>query len=153
MTGSDLPVEGGCRCGKVRFRISKPPLLTLACHCRGCQRMTSGAFSLSAAIPTDGFEVIEGEPVIGGLHGPSRHYMCGWCMSWMFTRPEGMDGFVNVRSVLCDGAEWSEPFVETAKAEGLPWASTPAVHSFDGIPDDAVFGPLIEEYAVRSAAG
>lgn len=151
MVEADVNVEGGCRCGKVRFRVSKPPLLTLACHCRGCQRMTSSAFSLSAAIPADGFELIEGEPVIGGLHGPSRHYMCGWCMTWMFTRPEGMDGFVNVRSVLCDGAEWNEPFVETSKSEGLTWGSTSAVHSFDDIPDDAVFGPLIEEYAARAA--
>ena len=66
-----LPMEGGCRCGRVRLRIAKAPLLTMACHCTGCQRMSSSAFSLTAAIPSDGFEVTQGETVMGGLHGPA----------------------------------------------------------------------------------
>lgn len=60
---------GQCRCGQVRFTVSQAPLLTMACHCRGCQRMSASAFSLSAAIPLEGFAVTQGEPVIGGLHG------------------------------------------------------------------------------------
>jgi hypothetical protein len=59
-----LPLEGGCRCGRVRLRITALPLLTMACHCTGCQRMTAGAFSLSVAIPAAGFSVTEGEPAI-----------------------------------------------------------------------------------------
>ena len=107
MEPQSLPIEGGCRCGAVRFRISAPPLLTMACHCTGCQRMTASAFSLSAAIPTQGFEVIAGEPVIGGLHGPdAHHYFCPHCMSWMFTKPQAMDWFVNVRATLLDDARW-----------------------------------------------
>ncbi len=102
-----LPQEGRCRCGQVRFRITAPPLLTMACHCTGCQRMTGSAFSLSAAIPSEGFAVTQGEPVIGGLHGPSRHYFCPHCLSWLFTRPEGLDHFVNVRSTMLDDPAWS----------------------------------------------
>jgi hypothetical protein len=40
-----LPIEGGCRCGRVRFRLAEQPWLEAACHCRGCQRMTASAFS------------------------------------------------------------------------------------------------------------
>lgn len=69
-----LPMEGGCRCGQIRLRISAPPILTMACHCTGCQKMSASAFSCSAAIPSDGFEVIQGEPVIGGLHGDDIHH-------------------------------------------------------------------------------
>lgn len=28
-----LPWHGGCLCGGIRFRISVPPFLTMACHC------------------------------------------------------------------------------------------------------------------------
>ena len=91
-----LPWDGGCRCGKVRFRVSAEPLVTSACHCRGCQRMTASAFSLSVAVPAEGFAVTEGEPELGGLHGAPRHHFCGWCKSWLFTRMEGMDWFVNL---------------------------------------------------------
>ena len=61
--------DGGCRCGQATFRVHGAPVITMACHCTGCQRMTASAFSLSVAIPSDGFEATHGEPVIGGLHG------------------------------------------------------------------------------------
>jgi hypothetical protein len=144
-------IEGGCRCGQVRFAASKAPLITMACHCRGCQQMTSSAFSLSAAIPADAFAVTRGEPVIGGLHGAARHYMCPFCMSWLFTRPEGIDFFVNVRAVLFDGAEWADPFVETWTSERLPWASTPAAHSFEALPPLEAWEGLMAEFTRRAA--
>jgi len=70
-----LPWDGGCRCGEVRLRVTAPPLLAMACHCTGCQRMSSSAYSLSLAIPTAGFEVVAGEPVRGGLRGPLHHLL------------------------------------------------------------------------------
>ncbi|QNK70455.1 GFA family protein [Variovorax sp. PAMC26660] len=149
--GWQLPWEGGCRCGQVRLRITAPPLLAMACHCTGCQRMSASAFSLSLAIPTPGFEVLSGEPVIGGLHGDSHHFFCPHCKSWMFTRTEGMDQFVNLRPSMLDRHEWVVPFVETWTDEKLPWATTPAVHSFGALPDMAAFPALIQAYAQQGA--
>ena len=34
-------------------------------------------------------------------------------MSWMFTRPEGMDWFVNLRPTMLDDPSWFEPLIET----------------------------------------
>lgn len=147
MSDGNLPWDGGCRCGQVRFRISARPLLTLACHCTGCQRMTASAYSLSAAIPSEGFMVTAGELVIGGLHGASRHYFCPHCMSWMFTRPEGLDWFINVRPTMLDDASWFIPFIETWVSEKLPWVTTPAVHSFDALPPADAYEGLIADYA------
>jgi len=152
MSDWNLPWEGACRCGQVRMKISAPPLLTMACHCTGCQRMTASAFSLSVAVPTAGFEVTAGEPVIGGLHGDDvRHYFCPHCMSWMFTRPAALDWFVNVRSTLLDGAPASEPFLETYTSEKLPWVTTPAVHSYPAFPDFDAYGALTQAFAERHA--
>ncbi|MCB1496410.1 MAG: GFA family protein [Bauldia sp.] len=146
---ANYPMEGGCRCGKVRLRINVPPILTMACHCRGCQRMTSSAFSLSAAIPTEGFAVTAGEPVIGGLHGAARHYFCGHCMSWMFTRPDGIDFFVNLRPTMLADPGIFSPFIETWTSEKLPWAKTPAVHSFEALPTMEAYEGLAKEYMER----
>ncbi|NOU26648.1 MAG: GFA family protein [Polyangiaceae bacterium] len=142
----NLPREGGCRCGQVRIRITAPPLLSMACHCTGCQRMSASAFSLSLAIPSAGFAVIAGEPVIGGLHGKTHHYFCPHCMSWMFTRPEGLDFFVNVRSTMLDDTRGIAPFVETYMDEKLPFASTGARHSFGTFPSFEKYDALIAEY-------
>ena len=141
-----LPWDGGCRCGAVRVRVTKPPLLAAACHCTGCQSMSASAFSLSLAIPAEGFEVTKGETVLGGL-GRDVHHFCPACMTWMFTRPLGMDWFVNLRPTMLDDHLWFAPFIETFADEKLPWAATPAKHSFGTLPALAAFQPLIEAYA------
>lgn len=147
MTGPDFPQAGGCRCGQVRIEIRARPLLAMACHCTGCQRMSASAYSLSAAIPTPAFAVTQGEPVIGGLHGAAQHYFCPRCMSWMFTRPDSIDFFVNLRVTMLDDPSGYSPFVETWTSEKLPWATTPAVHSYARLPEMSEYDGLLEEYA------
>jgi len=94
--------KGHCRCGKVELTITRSPIMTAACHCTGCQRMTSSAFSMGALVPADAFAVTRGEPEIGGLHGDSNHYHCGHCKSWLFSRPTGFDTIVIVKTVMFD---------------------------------------------------
>lgn len=142
--------EGQCRCGQVRFRVSGTPIITMACHCKGCQRMSSSAFSVSALYPSDRFEILQGEPVIGGLHGSTRHFFCPHCMSWLFTRPEGTDEFVNIRSPLLEDPGRLAPFIETYTSEKLPWATTPAVHSFEKLPPVDRYPELAAEFAQRT---
>jgi hypothetical protein len=88
-----------------------------------------------------------GEPVIGGLHGATRHYFCGYCMSWLFTRPEGLEGYVNVRTTMMEDAQSYSPFLETCTEEKLPWVTTPAVHSFSKFPPMERFADLTGEFA------
>ena len=145
--------EGGCRCGRVRFAISAPELLTMACHCSGCQRMTGSAFSLSLAVPEAAFAVTAGEPVVGGLHGEVRHLHCPHCMSWMFTRPPPAFGIVNVRATMLDDARGFTPFIETYTSEKLPWVTTPAVHSFAQFPANEDYFGLTTAYAAQRAGG
>ena len=151
MEDPKLPIEGACRCGAVRFRISAPPIFTSACHCKGCQRMSSSAFSTSVAVPADGFEVLKGETVLGGLKRDLPHHFCSECLTWMFTRPPQLDFLVNVRATLCDDTSWYAPFLETFASAKLPWAETSAPHSFPEFPGMDDMGPLIEAYA--SAVG
>ena len=44
--------EGGCACGLVRYRLSRPPIFVHCCHCFSCQRETGSAFALNAMIET-----------------------------------------------------------------------------------------------------
>jgi hypothetical protein len=141
---------GSCRCGQVGFRITQAPVMAMACHCRGCQKMTSSAFSLTALVPVDGFEVTAGEPVIGGLHGPSRQYFCPNCMSWLYT--QGDDGPVGVRTPMLDDPSGLEPFIEFVTADKLPWAGTPAAVSFDRVPEPSEWAALIQRYQEHSKA-
>ena len=143
---------GGCMCGGVRFEISQAPALTLACHCRGCQRLSASAFSLSEMIPVDGFRLLEGEPSIGALHGPSRYLYCPRCLNWLFTRPAGFDSFIMVRAMMLDEVADYTPYLETMTRDKLPWATTPAVMSFPGFPSPNDLGDVLRAFAEHRAS-
>lgn len=148
MKPSKLPMTGKCRCGEVKFEITIEPMMTAACHCTGCQRMSGSAYSLTAMIPVDGFCVTEGDTVVGGLKGPQlHHHFCPSCMTWMFTRIEGVEAFVNLRPTLLEDPRWFSPFIETMTAEKLDWAITPARHRFEGFPTMEELPDLLAEFA------
>lgn len=63
----------------------------------------------------------------------------------MFTRPEGFD-FVNIRATMLDDPSGFVPFIETYTSEKLPWATTPARHSFEKFPAIEDYKGLMEKY-------
>ena len=148
-----LPWEGGCRCDALRFRITAPPMLTAACHCTGCQKMTGSAYSLSVTVPAEGFALLSGEAVVGGLRGPQvHHHHCSSCMSWVYTTVEGMDFFVNVRATMLDDARWFRPYLECWTSEALPWARIDAPRVHPTMPSEmSEYQTLIAEFAERGA--
>ena len=142
--------EGRCRCGDVRFRLAGPPRITMACHCRGCQRMTGGPYSISAVFPVERFTVIAGQTIIGGIGEPPMHHHCPSCFSWVFTRMDGWP-FVNVRTSMLDDPTDLAPFVETQVADRLPFATTGALRSFERFPAYEEWPGLMEAYSKVSA--
>ncbi len=150
MPASSPPLKGGCLCGRVQFQLNQTPLISLACHCRGCQKLTSSAFSLNVMVPLLAFELTKGSTVVGALHKKDARYgFCDWCKCWITTAPPPESGIINVRSTLLEDALACKPFVEMWTKEKLPWASTPAKHSFDEQPSADAFPALIEEYSRR----
>jgi hypothetical protein len=149
---SFVALQGECRCGRIRFQITAPPIITMACHCTGCQRMSASAFSLSAAIPSKAFSIMQGEPVIGGMRGAAHHFFCDYCLSWLFTQVDGFDSFVNIRVTMLDDPSRFPPYIETYTSEKLPWATTPAVHSFAQFPLLEDYEGLAKEYGSRVSA-
>ncbi|WP_127110477.1 GFA family protein [Pararhodobacter zhoushanensis] len=148
-----LPAEGGCRCGALRFRVTAQPIMSAVCHCTGCQRMSGGAFSTTLMVPVTGFEVTEGTPVRGGTKKPGLvHNHCPECLSWVFTRIEGVDAFLNLRATMLDEASGFVPFIETYTSEKLAWVETPAPHTYETFPPMDAFPALLGDYATLIAS-
>lgn len=148
MRQPNLPAGGGCRCAATRFEIRAAPMMTLACHCRDCQRLSASAFSLGAMIPAEGFRIVAGTPVERSLPGSLRHhFFCPECMTWMYTKVEGSEARVNIRPTLCDDAFWVAPYVEMMTRDRLAWAETCAVHSYAAFPTPAELGDLLAGFA------
>lgn len=144
----NLPAGGHCRCSATQFEIMAAPLMTLACHCVDCQRLSASAFSLTAIIPSEGFRITIGNPIARPLPESKRHhFFCSICMTWMYTKIEGADARVNVRPTLCHETSWIKPFVETMTRDKLPWVETPAIHTYKAFPSPAEFKELLAEFA------
>ena len=43
-------LQGGCRCGRVRYQIDDEPKFSFACHCTDCQQLSASAFSLALTV-------------------------------------------------------------------------------------------------------
>jgi len=55
-------LSGGCRCGKVRYKLEVFPRLKAQCHCRTCQIVSGGKGNLYIIIDSDGFRYTKGVP-------------------------------------------------------------------------------------------
>lgn len=149
MSDPSLPMEGGCMCGQCRLRVSAAPIITMACHCKGCQKLSASAFSLTAMVPAGAFELVAGKTQVGALHGANVYRYCANCLNWLYTELSSAP-YVNVRSTMFDVALLSTPFIESYVSEKLPWATTPAKHRFEKFPEPRQYGALMEEFGAWS---
>jgi hypothetical protein len=62
MTTASFPIEGGCDCRAIRYRMETEPLFVHCCHCRWCQRETGASFALNAMIETARVTLLAGTP-------------------------------------------------------------------------------------------
>lgn len=91
--------EGGCHCGRVRFRISAPADITvLDCKCTICQMI--GYIHL--IVPKSDFELLQGEECLTTYTfntGVAQHYFCSVCgvKSFYIPRSHPDDISVNAR--------------------------------------------------------
>lgn len=76
--------EGGCLCGKVRYRITAPLADILVCHCRQCRRMSGHLYAATAA-PRAAFELTESSGLAWYQSSKaSRRGFCRVCGSSLF---------------------------------------------------------------------
>ncbi|MEN3351385.1 MAG: hypothetical protein V7632_5020 [Bradyrhizobium sp.] len=59
-----MSMDGGCTCGRIRYRLNGRPLIVHACHCTWCQRETGTVHALNAMYEAERVEHIAAEPEI-----------------------------------------------------------------------------------------
>ncbi|MBD0339007.1 MAG: GFA family protein, partial [Thermoleophilia bacterium] len=53
-------MTGTCLCGGVRFAVDEPFLVTGACHCTNCKKISGGAGTVSGRAPTSAIRLLAG---------------------------------------------------------------------------------------------
>ena len=137
--GLDFPIEGGCTCKAVRYRMLTPPMFVHCCHCRWCQRETGASFALNALIEADRIVVLTGTPQ--EVNTPSnsgrgqRIWRCPACWVALWSNYAGAGPAVRfVRVGTLDRPDALRPDIHIYTASKQPWvvlsADTPAVPEY-----------------------
>jgi hypothetical protein len=58
------PFEGGCQCGAIRYRCSRPPFVTTPAIARPARSSPAARFITCIQVPAEGLEVLSGEPAL-----------------------------------------------------------------------------------------
>jgi hypothetical protein len=127
MTASPLyPLEGGCDCGHVRYRITTPPLFVHCCHCRWCQRESGASFALNALIEADRVIHLAAEPQL--IDTPSNSgkgqkiARCPKCQVAVWSNYAGAGPILRfVRVGTLDHPEYLAPDIHIYTASKQPW--------------------------------
>jgi hypothetical protein len=105
-------IEGGCRCGAVRYRIKADKLPNAyACHCRDCQTWSGSAFSLQCIVPEGALEVT-GEPhlyerTIEDGNGARTSFQrgCTTCITRVYNTNSRRPGIAMIRAGTLDRSD------------------------------------------------
>ncbi len=149
-------LEGGCACGAVRYRLESRPVVTHACHCRFCQRMSGSAFAVNIMIEADRVALLgeapEVVPTPSTLPAGQKLHRCPRCRVALWSNhPELGDRIAFVAAGTLDRAERVAPDLHCFTASKHPWVVLPpGVPAFaEGYDSDAVWS---EEARERVAA-
>ena len=140
MTTPDaFPVEGGCDCRAVRYRMETRPLFVHCCHCRWCQRESGASFALNAMIEADRVTLLGDAPEIvdtpsasGKGQGIAR---CPKCRVAVWSNYSGAGPSVRfVRVGTLDEPDCLPPDIHIFTQSKQPWVmlppGTPAVPEY-----------------------
>ena len=125
-----VPLEGGCPCGTVRFRMETTPLITHCCHCRTCQKFSGSAFKINTMIETTRLTVLAGAAIAHVDADGQKDYRCGACGAtlWAF-HPRFGEAIAFVGVGLFDEGERLAPEAHYFIRSKHPWIVLP-----DGVP-------------------
>lgn len=151
-----FPVEGGCQCGAVRYRLLGPPLAVYVCHCKDCQRLSGAAASMSMPIASDQVELLAGTLTAYDKPADSgrivRMLGCSRCGIKLWNEPLATPGLLVLKPGTLDDSRWARPVGNIWTASRAPWSEIdPAMVNFDGQPADRQ--PLYAAWAEAVAVG
>jgi hypothetical protein len=127
----NFPVEGGCDCRTVRYRLHSAPLFVHCCHCRWCQRETGTAFALNAMIEADRVTLVTGEPEMVPTPSASGKGQsiarCRICRLALWSHYSGAGTSVSfVRVGTLDEPDRFPPDIHIFTDSKQPWVVLPA---------------------------
>jgi hypothetical protein len=130
MPAAQYPIEGGCDCRAVRYRLETSPLFVHCCHCRWCQRESGASFALNAMIEAERVTLLAGEPEMVATPSQSGAGQtiarCPQCRIALWSHYAGSGPVVRfVRVGTLDNPDLLPPDIHIFTASKQPWLVLP----------------------------
>lgn len=150
----EFPVEGGCQCGAVRYRLKAAPLGVYACHCKDCQRVSGTTHTLSMVVNASDAELIAGELFAYDKAADSgrtvRMLGCAQCGIKIWNAPLSAPHLLVMKPGTLDDMSWARPVGAIWTDSAVPWAAIDwSEPHFPGQPADRQ--PLFDAFAAQIA--
>jgi hypothetical protein len=147
-----FPIDGGCTCRAVRYRMLSEPLFVHCCHCRWCQRETGSAFALNALIEAERVERVHGAPELvatPSLSGRGQKIArCPGCRVALWSHYAGAgDAVCFVRVGTLDDPDRLAPDIHIYTDSKQPWVRLPP-----GVPAVAQYYDAAQRWPAASLA-
>ena len=125
-----FPIEGGCDCKQLRYRMQTEPLIVHCCHCRWCQRETGASFALNAMIEADRVEILAGDvdvvPTPSNSGRGQKIARCPRCRIAVWSNYAGAGPLLSfVRVGTLDEPDRLPPDIHIFTASKQPWIVIP----------------------------
>jgi len=127
VTIPELPIEGGCQCGSLRYRVTEVPVTYYICHCADCQKQSGSAFGSSLQIPARGVELrgrSQTHTRAGGSGRMSDCVFCPACGGRVTHQIQGSEVIV-IKPGTLDDPSWLKPAGHIFTASRQPWVELP----------------------------
>ena len=125
-----FPLEGGCDCRRVRYRMETAPLFVHCCHCRWCQRESGASFAVNAMLEAQRVVHLSDEPEIVDTPSQSgkgqKIARCPRCRIALWSNYAGAGPLIRfVRVGTLDEPDHLPPDIHIFTASKQPWVVLP----------------------------
>jgi hypothetical protein len=117
--------DGGCQCGKLRYRVVGAPLTLYACHCTECQKQSSSAFGMSLWVRRDALRLLAGKPMFWERPADSGgRVVCAFCPDCgtrVYHAASPDSETVSLKAGSLDDTSWLDPVGHVWTRSAQPW--------------------------------
>ncbi|MES2471077.1 MAG: GFA family protein [Patescibacteria group bacterium] len=139
MNKTNLPITGGCACGKIRYESAAEAVAMLHCHCTDCQKWSGGPFSSYTVVPKETFKITQGDlkfyltDSAGG--GKNHRGFCADCGSPIISLPDSAPSVTAVMTGSLDDSSWFNQQFDVWTSDAQSWDTmNPELPKFEKYP-------------------
>ena len=140
----NLPGDGGCQCGAVRYRLNAKPQMLYVCHCSDCQKQSASAFGMSLIMAAAQVEILRGAERLrhwdtpGGDGSIKRCHFCPDCGTRIMHGSDDPNEDVSIKAGSLDDTSNLQPSAHIWLRSAQPWVSIDrdSYACFDTEPDE-----------------